>query len=152
MTKLKVSSLLLLAAILIGAAPSFAKPQAKQASSNNSDVVIKKNADGTVEVSDGDNQPAQPSGGITYKPAPPGTTHYGDGVVVRRNADGSVEVMDEDSVHPVMHSLGPVPAPTVKHHASTHTVTKKPVHHPVQLKAAEPIQPQAESQVSWPKR
>lgn len=40
---------------------------------------------------------AATSGNVTYKPAPEGTMHYGDGVTVHRHSDGSVEVSDPES-------------------------------------------------------
>lgn len=108
--------------------PAAQKPQ--------SDVVVTKNADGSVEVSDtaggggagggGDNGAAQTTGGggITYKVAPPGTIRYPDGTVVRRNPDGSVDVMDEDTIHPQMHSLGSAPVST--HRRVTRSGGSKP--------------------------
>ena len=102
-----------------------------------SDVVVTKNADGTVEASDAPaatspssySPTAKP--GVTYRPAPPGTFHYGDGVVVRRNADGSVDVTDEESSHPTFHSFGSAPASSHRatahgaHHSSHGAVKKK---------------------------
>lgn len=125
-----LSAVLVLAVAYSFSSPGWAAPPKKHAAAPKSDVVVKKNADGTVEVTDADNQQAAPSGGgVTYRPAPPGTIHYSDGVVVKRNADGSVEVTDEDSEHPAMHTLG---APTVstvhRHHATTHSGTKKVTH------------------------
>lgn len=109
---------------VISLQPVNAKGTAKTSTSKAkaaSDVVVTKNPDGTVEVSDADNGSAPAAaggggGGITYKAAPPATIKYGDGVVVRRNADGSVDVCDEDSAHPVYHSFGS--APVARRHAT----------------------------------
>jgi hypothetical protein len=116
---------------LCGPANAVAKktPAAHGVQTPQSDVVVTKNADETVEVGDapaGSGSAAsgggtQGGGGIKYKAAPPATIKYGDGVVVHRNPDGSVDVEDEDSAHPVYHSFGSAPAATqAHHHASSH--------------------------------
>ena len=113
--------ILLIGLMLVTGAPSVGKEANKSAgSSKQSDgVVVKKNSDGSVEVSDeggdgstrasssdGESAPTTTGGGITYKHKGEGSMKYGDGVTYKRHADGSVEVFDEDTVHPVMHSLG----------------------------------------------
>ena len=119
-------------------------PAAHGVQAAQSDVVVTKNADGTVEASDAPAGGAAAGGGagsagsqdgggggITYHAAPPATLHYGDGVVVHRNADGSVDVEDSDSAHPEYHSFGSAPAASHAHHHATgakstvkHTTTK----------------------------
>ncbi|HEY9788933.1 MAG TPA: hypothetical protein V6D22_00950 [Candidatus Obscuribacterales bacterium] len=100
--------------------PALAKSGSKRpvARTPQTDTVVTKNPDGTIEVSD---QPAPSSPGITYHAAPPGVVHYADGVTVHRNADGSVDVSDDNT--PEYHSFGPAPAPVHHKHATAHSGT-----------------------------
>jgi hypothetical protein len=136
---MKNANVSLVVMLLIASASTqsaWSKPPVKKALAPKSDVVVTKNPDGTVEASDADDSAAPAASptarpGVTYRPAPPGVLHYADGVVVHRNADGSVEVSDEESMHPTMHSLGsPTSSAAVKHHATTHSGTKKTTAHP----------------------
>jgi hypothetical protein len=110
-------AIILMALVAMGNLPQAdAKPAYKAQKPKTADgVVVTKNADGTVEVTDQGSAPAQDQGqvqqggGITYRPAPPATIKYADGVTVKRNADGSVEVMEQDSGY---QSFGAAPAPT----------------------------------------
>lgn len=102
-----VSVSLLAAVFLLGAVPPEAYCQ-DSSESNDGGVVVRKNADGSVDTFDetdpavnGGNAAPQSQGGgggeIRYGvhgAGKPYTKKQGDGVVVRRNADGSIETYD----------------------------------------------------------
>lgn len=67
-----------------------------------SDVVVKKNADGTVDVSDATAESAPPAAqsgtpGVHYRLKNFVGTRRINGVNVRTNPDGSIETLDEES-------------------------------------------------------
>jgi hypothetical protein len=87
-------------------------------------VVVKKNADGSVEATDAAPKPAAPNS------APPvqyhlkntvGTRRIG-GVLVRTNPDGSIETLDEGSAP---HVAGPAARHRAVHRTSSTTTKKK---------------------------
>ena len=100
-----VSVSLLAAVVLLGAVPPEAFCQDSSVS-NDGGVVVRKNADGSVDTFDetdpavnGGNAAPQSQGGgeVRYGvhgAGKPYTKKQGDGVVVRRNADGSIETYD----------------------------------------------------------
>jgi hypothetical protein len=98
--------------------------QSLAAFAGGSDVVVKKNADGTVDAYDAPSaapaqqaEPAQPS--VTYHlKSNPGTRRI-SGVSVRTNPDGSIDTFDEGSAPTPIHSSG-----SAHHAAARHSTTK----------------------------
>lgn len=89
-------------------------------------TVVTKNADGSVEVTDGGGSAAgavESGGGavttgsqkVVARQVRTGNTHYTDGVTVKRNSDGSVEVSDP----PTIERWGSQAAPATTTHRST---------------------------------
>jgi len=84
------------------------------------DVVVKKNADGTVDAYDANNSapaqtaPEQPR--VIYHLKNTQGTRKISGVSVRTNADGSIDTFDEGSA--------PTPIHASTHHARAHSTAK----------------------------
>jgi len=90
-----------------------------------SDVVVKKNADGTVDAYDASpsasaqSETAQPR--VIYRlKNNPGTRRI-SGVSVRTNSDGSIDTFDEGSAPTPIHSSG---SGSSAHHARAHSTAK----------------------------
>lgn len=103
--------------------PALAAPSG----ASGSDVVVKKNADGTVEVSDAPGATQQAAGGqprIRYRlKNSPGVRRI-NGVSVRQNPDGSIETIDSESAPTPIHTTA-ARKHTTKRTSSTSTTTTK---------------------------
>lgn len=99
----------ILLGVLIGFGPGFCLAQDSSVSSDGG-VVVRKNADGSIDTFDSSDPGAPGSGGSAGSSTGSGKLIYGvhgqgkpytrkhnDGVVVRRNADGSIETFDTTS-------------------------------------------------------
>lgn len=104
--KILVSVSLVAAFALLGVLPPDACGQ-DSSTSNDGGVVVRKNADGSVDTFDATDPAASGSGATpqsqggggeirygVHGEGKPYTKKHGDGVVVRRNADGTIETYD----------------------------------------------------------
>jgi hypothetical protein len=104
--------------------------QSLAAFAGGSDVVVKKNADGTVDAYDAPSaaqtqqaEPAQPS--VTYHlKNNPGTRRI-SGVSVRTNPDGSIDTFDEGSAPTPIHSSGSAHHAAARSHSTTKSTASK---------------------------
>ena len=87
------------------------------------DVVVKKNADGSVEASDAKSAPAA-APQVQYHLHNPVGTRRIDGVTIRTNPDGSIETVDNDSPAPARRATRRATASTHTH-KTTKTAAKK---------------------------
>jgi hypothetical protein len=101
-------------------------------SGKDDDVVVKKNSDGTVDVSDAPRKQAAPAArraSRSSNEAPVVNVHYRlkndvgtrhiNGVSVTTNADGSIETSDGESSPQPMHASRPAPHRTTAHAKAT---------------------------------
>ncbi len=94
------------------------------------DVVVKKNADGTVDAYDA---PAAPAAQQADEPAHSGVTYHLknnpgtrriSGVSVRTNPDGSIDTFDEGSAPTPIHSSGSAHHGSGRHSTAKSTASK----------------------------
>ncbi|HEY9777931.1 MAG TPA: hypothetical protein V6C81_29485 [Planktothrix sp.] len=105
MNKIATAHAVLVALIVLNSPLSVLADPAKQ-----DDVVVKKNADGTVEASDAQPTPVQQPE-VHYRLHNPVGTRRINGVTIRTNPDGSIETVDDS---------GPVAAHTRHRTTTTH--------------------------------